>query len=120
MLLNNYEIAIQWVKAFSKANLNHLCSCIVINFAPMVHMDHFLSYSLYRRMKFLDYANNVTKKTCVFILVLAQVIQTNCWYSDGNNVADLFLFCYERDFMKNLSKITKPTLLKHSTQRLDI
>ena len=39
-----------------------LCSCIVINFGPMVHMDHFLSFSLYRRMKLLDYVNNVTKK----------------------------------------------------------
>ena len=39
-----------------------LCSCIVINFAPMVHMDHFLSFSLYRRMKLLDYVNNVKKK----------------------------------------------------------
>ena len=32
-------------------------------------------------------------------------------------VADLFLFCYERDFMK---VIARPTLLRHSTQRLDI
>ena len=32
------------VQAFLKANLNHLCSCIVIYFAPMVHMDHFLSF----------------------------------------------------------------------------
>ena len=47
---------------FLKANLNHLCSCIVIDFAPMVHMDHFLSFLLYRRMKLLDYVNNVTKK----------------------------------------------------------
>ena len=74
MLLNNYEIAIRWFKLFLKAYLNHvprahdplsatcLCSCIVINFAPMVHMDHFLSFSLYRRMKLLDYVNNVTKK----------------------------------------------------------
>ena len=58
------------VQAFLKANLNHLCqlsatclcSCIVINFAPMVHMDHFLSFSLYRRMKLLNNVNNVTKK----------------------------------------------------------
>ena len=50
------------VQAFLKANLNHLCSCIVINFAPMVHMDHFLSFSVYRRMKLLDYVNKVTKK----------------------------------------------------------
>ena len=28
----------------------------------MVHMDHFLSFSLYQRMKLLDYVNNVTKK----------------------------------------------------------
>ena len=43
-----------------------LCSCIVINFAPMVHMDHFLSFSLYRRMKLLDYVNNVTKKPALY------------------------------------------------------
>ena len=31
-------------------------------------------------------------------------------------VADSFLFCYERDFMKDLLVITRPTLLRHSTQ----
>ena len=35
-------------------------------------------------------------------------------------VADLFLFCYERDFKKYFLVITRPTLLRHSTQRLDI
>ena len=50
------------VQAFLKANLYHLCSFIVINFALIVHMDHFLSFSLYRRMKLLEYVNNVTKK----------------------------------------------------------
>ena len=36
-----------------------------------------------------------------------KVIQTNCWYSDGYKwcplVADLILFCYERDFTTFLS-----------------
>ena len=41
---------------------------------------------------------------------------TNC----APLVADLFLFCYERDFMKDLFVITRPMLLRHSTQRLDI
>ena len=41
---------------------------------------------------------------------------TNC----APLVADLFLFCYERDFMKYLSNDNQPTLLRHSTQRLDI
>ena len=35
-------------------------------------------------------------------------------------VADLFLFCYEIDFMKELLVITRPTLLRDSTLRLDI
>ena len=30
-------------------------------------------------------------------------------------VADLLLFCYERDFMKNLSNDNRHTLLRHST-----
>ena len=41
---------------------------------------------------------------------------TNC----APLVADLFLFCYERDFIKIFLVITRPTLLRHSTQRLDI
>ena len=36
---------------------------------------------------------------------------TNC----APLVADLFLFCYERDFMKIFLVITRPTLLRHST-----
>ena len=39
-----------------------LCSYIVINFAPIVHMDQFLSFSLYRRLKLFSYVNNFTKK----------------------------------------------------------
>ena len=35
-------------------------------------------------------------------------------------VVDLFLFCYERDFMKDLSNDNRPILLRLSTQRLDI
>ena len=35
-------------------------------------------------------------------------------------VADLFLFCYERYFTKDLLVMTRPTLLRHLTQRLDI
>ena len=31
-------------------------------------------------------------------------------------VADLFLFCFERDFMKDLSNDNQATLLRHSTQ----
>ena len=49
-------------RAHNPLSATSLCSCIVINFAPMVHMDHFLSFLLYRRMKLLDYVNNVTKK----------------------------------------------------------
>ena len=31
-------------------------------------------------------------------------MQTNCWYFDGNKLcSDLFLFCYEKDFMTSLS-----------------
>ena len=38
-------------------------------------MDHFLSFSLYRRMKLLDYVNNVTKKPalCVHAKTKAQI-----------------------------------------------
>ena len=36
---------------------------------------------------------------------------TNC----APLVADLFLIYYERDFMKNLLVITRPTLLRYST-----
>ena len=41
---------------------------------------------------------------------------TNC----APLVADLFLFCYERDFMKDLSSDNQAALLRRSTQRLDI
>ena len=34
-------------------------------------------------------------------------------------LADLFLFCYERYFMKDLSNDNQPSLLWHSIQRLD-
>ena len=35
-------------------------------------------------------------------------------------VADLFLFCYERDFMMPLSEETQSGVLKLSARRLDI
>ena len=35
-------------------------------------------------------------------------------------VADLFLFCYERDFMTSPSDVKQLKLLKHLTQHLDI
>ena len=35
-------------------------------------------------------------------------------------VADLFLFCYERDFMTSLSTLNKLKLLKHLNLHLDI
>ena len=41
---------------------------------------------------------------------------TNC----APLVADLFLFCYERDFMTSLSDISKLILLKHLNLHLDI
>ena len=34
-------------------------------------------------------------------------------------VADLFLFCYEGDFMTSLLVIIEPILLRHLTQPLD-
>ena len=34
-------------------------------------------------------------------------------------VADLFLFCYERDFMTSLSDEIMPILLRHLAQLLD-
>ena len=41
---------------------------------------------------------------------------TNC----APLVADLFLFCYERVFMKDLSSDNQTDVIKASTQRLDI
>ena len=41
---------------------------------------------------------------------------TNC----APLVADLFLFCYERDFMTSLSDDNQTIFLRHSTQSLDI
>ena len=41
---------------------------------------------------------------------------TNC----APLVADLFLFCYERDFMTSLSDLSKLKLLKHLKLHLDI
>ena len=35
-------------------------------------------------------------------------------------VADLFLFCYERDFMTSLSDVKQVKLLKHLNLHLDI
>ena len=44
------------------------------------------------------------------------VIQANCWYSNGTNcaplVADLFLFCYERDFMTSLSDVKQAEIIE--------
>ena len=54
--------------------------------------------------------------TNLYIQIVGIPMGTNC----APLVADLFLFCYERDFMKDLSNDNKPALLKHSTQRLDI
>ena len=41
---------------------------------------------------------------------------TNC----APLVGDLFLFCYERDFMKDLSSDNQADVIRHSTQRIDI
>ena len=41
---------------------------------------------------------------------------TNC----APLVGDLFLFCYERDFMKDLSSDNQADVIWHSTQRIDI
>ena len=41
---------------------------------------------------------------------------TNC----APLVADLFLFCYERDFMTSLLTLSKLKLLKHLNLHLDI
>ena len=41
---------------------------------------------------------------------------TNC----APRVADLFLFCYERDFMTSLLTLSKLKLLKHLNLHLDI
>ena len=41
---------------------------------------------------------------------------TNC----AHLVADLFLFCYEKDFMTSLLMLSKLRLLKHLTQQPDI
>ena len=43
-------------------------------------------------------------------------MDTNC----APLVADLFLFCYERDFMTSLSDVIKLKLLKHLNLHLDI
>ena len=45
-----------------------------------------------------------------------QIVGTNC----GTLVADLFLFCYERDFMMSFSDVSKLELLKHLTQHLHV
>ena len=41
---------------------------------------------------------------------------TNC----APLVADLFLFCYERDFMMSLSDVKQAEILKHLNLHLDI
>ena len=53
----------------------------------------------------------------IFILGFVGIpMGTNC----APFVAVLFLFCFERDFMKDLSSDNRQTLLRHSTQRIDI
>ena len=54
-------------------------------------------------------------------------MQTNCCYSDGTNcaplIADLILFCYERDFIATLSYNKEAEIIQafNSTSRyLDI
>ena len=44
------------------------------------------------------------------------ILMNNC----APLVADLFLFCYERDFMTSLSDVKQAVLLKHLNQHLDI
>ena len=45
-----------------------------------------------------------------------QSVGTNC----GSVVADMFLFCYERDFMMSLSEEKQSGVLKLLARRLDI
>ena len=63
-----------------------------------------------------------------YVRFCTNIIQTNCvGIPMGTNcaplVADLFRFCYERDFMLSLSDDSQAAeliLLKHLTQPLDI
>ena len=54
--------------------------------------------------------------TELFRQIVGNPMGTNC----APLVADLFLFCYERDFMKSLSEESNPNLLKLSARRLNI
>ena len=84
--------------------------------------DHYRGYHLWSCQNVCDalsfLLDNIYIKfgTKLYRQIVGIPLGTNC----APLVADLFLFCYERDFMKYLSMITRPTVLRHSTQRLDI
>ena len=48
-----------------------------INRATMNHVNHFLSFSIYRRMKLLDYVKNVTRKPALCVHAKTKV-QISC------------------------------------------
>ena len=54
--------------------------------------------------------------TKLYIQIVRIPMGTNC----APLVADLFLFCYERDFMTSLSDVSKLRLLKHLNLHIDI
>ena len=54
--------------------------------------------------------------TKLYIQIVGIPMGTNC----APLVADLFLFCYERDFMTSLSDVKQLKLLKHLILHLDI
>ena len=84
--------------------------------------DYYRGYNLWPCQNVCDalsfLLNNIYIRfgTKLYRQIVGIPMGTNC----APLVANLFLFCYEREFMKDLLMITRPTLLRHSTQRLDI
>ena len=84
--------------------------------------DHYRGYHLWSCQNVCDalsfLSDNIYIKfgTKLYRQIGGIPMGTNC----APLVADLCLFCYERDFMIYFLVITRPTLLRHSTQRRDI
>ena len=79
--------------------------------------DHYRGYHLWSCQNVCDalsfLLDNIYIRfgTKLYRQIVGIPMGTNC----APLVADLFLFCYERDFIKIFLVITRPTLLRHST-----
>ena len=92
-----------------------------------IFVPHFFGLHIHFYVIFLligkDYVEFISCFASQYGLSRPEIIQTNCRYSNGFNcaplVADLFLFCYERDLMLCLSDNNQTDIIEafNSTSR---